>query len=527
MAKSLSLPHERLELESLQAPVTIFNVKLDQYFQVFQRGTDFWESEYAVDEKDKELFRHTEKLSYAMGTGENGVGYLIQRGDFLFQAPLAFYARTKSWELSPGFEAQSFGFGRPVTDGCIICHSGLPQPLADAKGLFRNPPFRELGIGCENCHGPGQLHVEERLRGKRVPADIDSTIVNPAKLPPWLASNICMYCHEQGDARVLNPGKNFVDFRPGTPLAHTIAIFNISSTHAPEQKLTFLGYYSGMKASKCYLMSRGRLNCLTCHDPHRQLESTEASASYRIKCLTCHSNQSCKLPLQTRLREEPSDSCVKCHMANLTTPVFAHTVTTDHHITARPGEPYPNSELSRSSPDAPDLIYVDPAAGEAAPLPVPLLLAAYRQLLLDHSDPVYELNYSKLLDKAAKTDPQNIEVLRGLAKRGLQQGTAEGILKALPYLKRIVASGLATPDDEFALGELLASTGEITQGISLLQKTVPIDPYNPLGCESLAISYWVAGRKSDAVKEIQQGLDLNPENQVLRLMLKKADEGPR
>jgi len=203
MAQSMSVPQQRLELETLPAAVTVFNIKLDQYFQIFRQGTDFWESDYAVDAKDHELFRHTERIAYAMGTGENGVGYLVQRGDFLFQAPLAFYSRTKSWELSPGFEAQAFGFGRPVTDGCISCHAGFPQPISDPKGLFRSPPFRELGIGCENCHGPGKLHVEERLKGQRVQGDVDTSIVNPAKLSPWLSLNICMYCHEQGDARVL------------------------------------------------------------------------------------------------------------------------------------------------------------------------------------------------------------------------------------------------------------------------------------------------------------------------------------
>ena len=45
MAQSMSPPHQRLELENLQAPVTVFNVKLNQYFQIFRRGGDYWESE--------------------------------------------------------------------------------------------------------------------------------------------------------------------------------------------------------------------------------------------------------------------------------------------------------------------------------------------------------------------------------------------------------------------------------------------------------------------------------------------------
>jgi hypothetical protein len=524
MAQSMSLPHQRPELENLQAPVTVFNAKLNQYFQIFKRGNDFWESEYAVGEDGKELFRHAEKISCAMGTGENGIGYMVQRGDFIFQAPLAFYARTKTWELSPGFEANNFGFGRPVTDGCISCHAGFPQPVADPKGLFKNPPFRELGIGCENCHGPGQLHIDERMKGEAISGDVDSSIVNPARLPSALALNICMYCHEQGDARVLQSGRNFADFRPGAPLAKTLSIF-ISLNHGPEEKQTFLGYYSEMKASKCYFMSQGKLNCVTCHDPHHQLADSKVSDQYRSKCLVCHTDQSCKLPLPARIQNASSDNCVGCHMAKQPAKLFAHTVITDHHITARPGEPYPASEFVASTPDAPDLVCLNPPQENGAQIPLPILLGAYRQLLMDRPDAATELNYSRLLDKAAKTDPDNVEVLRGLAKRGLNAGTPEGFEQAFPYLQRMDALGLATPNDEFALGELLASSGDVAQGLALLQKTAPLDPYNPLGYESLAISYLVAGKKDEAMKEIQKGLEVSPENQVLRMILKKAEEG--
>ena len=219
-----------------------------------------------------------------------------------------------------------------------------------------------------------------------------------------------------------------------------------------------------MKASKCYFMSRGQLSCLTCHNPHHQLADSNVSRDYNSKCLACHKDQSCKLPLPTRLRKEVSDNCVKCHMAKQPAQAFSHTVITEHRISGRPGEPYPDSEYVPLSPDAPDLVCLNPAEGEGGSIPLPVLLAAYRQLLMDRPDPVSELNYSKLLDKAARTDPDNVEVLRGLAKRGLKEGTTEGFEEALPYLQRMLALGLATPDDEFALGELLASSGEVNQG---------------------------------------------------------------
>ena len=111
-----------------------------------------------------------------VGTGANGFSYLVQRGDYLFQAPLSFYSKNGSWDLSPAHE---LGFDRPIVTGCIVCHSGQPQPVANRNGLYRHP-FKELAIGCERCHGPGQLHVEAHTKGTPQGSGADRSIVNPA-----------------------------------------------------------------------------------------------------------------------------------------------------------------------------------------------------------------------------------------------------------------------------------------------------------------------------------------------------------
>ena len=36
-----------------------------------------------------------------------------------------------------------------------------------------------------------------------------------------------MNCHQGGDTRILQPGKEYSDFRPGTPLCQTLAILRI------------------------------------------------------------------------------------------------------------------------------------------------------------------------------------------------------------------------------------------------------------------------------------------------------------
>jgi len=39
-----------------------------------------------------------------------------------------------------------------------------------------------------------------------------ASIVNPGRLPPALADNICMFCHQTGDVRVLKPNKSYEIF---------------------------------------------------------------------------------------------------------------------------------------------------------------------------------------------------------------------------------------------------------------------------------------------------------------------------
>ena len=171
----MSLPDVPSQLEKVPKAVTAYDKQIGRYFGVARQGSELYQSEYALDSAGEVLFRHTEKIVFVVGTGANGFSYLVQRGDYLFQAPLSFYSRTRSWDLSPAHE---MGFDRPIVTGCIVCHSGQPQPVANRNGLYQQPPFKELAIGCERCHGPGQLHVEARTKGTPPSAGADLSIVS-------------------------------------------------------------------------------------------------------------------------------------------------------------------------------------------------------------------------------------------------------------------------------------------------------------------------------------------------------------
>ena len=63
------------------------------------------------------------------------------------------------------------------------------------------------GIDCERCHGPGSLHVSNRLTGVEPEGENDFAIVNPSKLDWERQIDVCQRCHLQGN-NVLKPEQN-------------------------------------------------------------------------------------------------------------------------------------------------------------------------------------------------------------------------------------------------------------------------------------------------------------------------------
>jgi hypothetical protein len=519
----MSLASVPAQLEKAPALVTLYDKKFNRYFQVFRRNSSLYQSEYELGSDGSEVFRNTQKVEYAIGSGANGVSYVVRQGDCLLQAPLSYYSKSRSWALSPGYELGDYGFSRTIPAGCIMCHSGLAQPVPNREGVYRDPPFRELSIGCENCHGPGQLHVAERAKGTQLSARPDATIVNPASLPGWLADNICMNCHQGGDSRVLQPGRDYYDFRPGTALDDTVAIFALPLSRDSPPASPLLEHYSLMVLSKCYRASGGGVSCLTCHDPHEQPRSDPAGY-YRRRCLNCHQESSCSVPLSARTRKVPQDDCAGCHMLKQKLALISHAALTNHRIVARENEPYPEEAFHQTSPELPDLVHVNAAPGEKRGLSPLVLLQAYGELMGSH--PQYREGYLGLLDQLARTDRDNPVVLSGLAWRSLGKGTPEGQEEAARYLSRVVELGRASTADYDSLADLLGRRGRTQEGIATLESAIQLYPYNSRLYKSLARLCITARRYSDAMAAMKRELDLFPQDDFMRTLLKKAAAAP-
>ena len=140
----------------------------------------------------------TYHVDYVIGSGTHASGYITDLDNHLFQSPVAYYASSASYGLAPGYENKPDpDFTRPVTEGCVFCHSGRFSAIPGTINQYDSVPFPELAIGCDRCHGSPVEHLAHPQLGN---------IVNPQKLPRAARDSICEQCHLIGSARVLNTG---------------------------------------------------------------------------------------------------------------------------------------------------------------------------------------------------------------------------------------------------------------------------------------------------------------------------------
>jgi hypothetical protein len=511
---SPALPH------NLHVPAVYFNQRLDRHYDVIARDGKLYESEYALDGSGREIFRDEHRLEWIIGSGTNGIGAIIRRGDYLFEAPLTLYSGTMTWEMSPGYESTDLGFSRPILTACLNCHSGRSNPISGSNGRYQNDVFSEISIGCENCHGPGAAHIDAVTSGAMGKGG-SFAIVNPARLTPDLANNICMRCHEIGDERILKPGKEYKDIRPGEPLDNTLSIFMTPPTREAPPDKDHLQHYYAMTLSKCYRASGGRLSCITCHDPHVEPVKEEAPAFFNKRCMSCHADQSCKLPSEARQQSSPPDNCIGCHMPKREIGFIAHSSLTNHRITAQADEPFPESAFSQTTRALPDLIHLNPAPGtqDVAP-PLLTLLQVYGELAAQK--PEYALSFYRVLDQLQQVEPNNALVQAALGRRCLQSGRLQ---EAIEHLKQSLAIGTPLSAVYSDLSEALDKVGQREQGLAMLQKAIQEDPFNPLLQRSLVFRLIDLKQYANAQAAMSHYSEIFPQDFFMRQKFAVAMEG--
>jgi hypothetical protein len=536
--QSMEPANSATELGRAPKLVTVYNPRSNRYYEVYQDGVDLFQAVYELDKKGRKTYYVAHKLDYVSGGENTGYSYIFRVGAGLFQAPLSFYVNPGRWELSPGYSVDDPGFTRVITTSCLVCHNGQPDPQPKLEGIFKDPPFRfgELGISCEACHGPGALHVQEiHAHPGRVlqTNEVDTSIVNPAKLSPRLADDLCQNCHQAGDAVILNHGKDYVDYRPGTPLSDTENIVkrpltekeraeaNRLETQPPvrgslEEPLWWKN--STMELSLCYQASHGKLACRTCHSIHHTPKPEDRAAAYRAACLGCHTANSCKLKAADEARVRAGDSCVECHMEKRPIAGIAHNHDTKHRIVRYPGQPLPKIAFEAPKPDLPGLLWLNRPSPDAE-FPNQSQLEAYWTVA--RKDPDLRSYWRRKLDEQSIATPNDPVLLNYLGAIALVEKKNNS--KAADYFARALKLGSEYPTTYLNLATALYNMGRNTEAESVLERGIAAYPSSGQLVARLAIDYFGDGQEWRARTIIKQYRKLFPEDTRVRDALALMD----
>jgi tetratricopeptide (TPR) repeat protein len=465
------------------------------------------------------------EAAYALGSGAQGRSYLVQRGGALFQSPISWFSRKKDWGLSPGYQHRFLHFQRPVLPHCVYCHCDRAQPVPDSLNRYFSPAIKGQSIGCERCHGPGELHAAGRLRRDEF-GPVDYTIVNPRRLEPPLRDAICQQCHLQGEAVVLRRGKTEFDYRPGLPLQDYVAVF-VRPPHLANQ-LKAVTHAEQLRVSVCAIRSKGKLGCASCHDPH-YLPKEEERVSYyrgdpkdehgRMKrgCYSCHTETSCHLTPVERRRRNPQDSCIDCHMPARPGARVAHSAVTDHRILRDPARAASSSAVNQ-------------------PLDLPIV-HFHRDLVRNDADTKRDLSLALValqgggpgsagefirsrvlpgLDIALKRHPDDVLAWIGRGHAQALLGENERALEAFSTALKL------SPDHEEALyssARLLAQVGRLNEALDRARRLVRLNPWVSQNQHLLA-DVLIGGREwEEAATVIRNTLASNPGDTTARAQL--------
>lgn len=486
-------------------------------------------------------------VAFAIGSGRRGRSYLFDRDGFLFQSPISWFPLKGVWDLSPGYDEFNHHFSRPVVPGCLYCHCNQTQPDGHAANRYVSPVFRGHAIGCERCHGPGELHVREQNEGE-TRVGVDHSIVNPRHLEPALRESVCQQCHLQGESRVVARGKSEFDYRPGLPLNRFVADFVRPASQRSENK--FVGTVEQMIASRCYQATTGseKLGCISCHDPHSVPQPEQRVQFYRDRCLQCHASRGCSVPPAERHKQSAQDSCIDCHMPRRPGSVV-HTAITDHAIPRRPAAKAAKTASEPGDWPTDPLHALEPFPPDALPLPRSerdrnlgmALVDIARKKKSGASGRSFAETASTLLSAATTKDPQDTAAWEAQSWALLLAGRTDDAVTAANialrndenretalFLAAIVAAQQKRSDDlrqlatrlirvnpwmwqyHQMLAEANAQSGNWAQAVDSCRDTIRLEPANVPARQLLIQSYLRLGEKGRARSELDVCLLLLP-----------------
>lgn len=337
MGMSYGLANRKKSASVFQKGKALYDEKSDFYYQPFWDGKEMKVLEFRLKEGDT-IYKRIEKVDYIVGSGQHTNSHIMNVGGYLFQVPFTFYTQQGVLDFPPGFEdGNNSRFSRKVGFECMSCHNAYPTAVDGSINKYKEVP---LGINCERCHGPGELHSIAWEDGILTDSNAaDYTIVMPTRLSVDLQFQICLRCHSQGNS-VLKEGKSFLDFKPGMYVTEVLDVFR-EVYENDEDAFWMETHPERLMKSKCFIESHKNpkykpLTCIDCHFTagmqHISFDQTPID-TFVAKCMICHNNENNNLCSESKdVRKKNNNNCIECHMVRTGTFDIPHVIISDHFI---------------------------------------------------------------------------------------------------------------------------------------------------------------------------------------------------
>lgn len=516
-------------------------------YRMSEREGSYWMKQFLLDRDGNEAYTDERRIDWVIGSNRHSRSYVTLEEGAWYQMPVCWYPEPQIWDLCPGFEKNNVGFRRKISASCVFCHNGRMELKEGESNRYRDPVPE--GIGCERCHGPGALHVEKWERGDEAPTgQADPTIFNPRRLPAPRRSEVCFQCH-LGDSRATERANRWdrprEDYRPGRPI--TDAFVAVTYRQPTAHAFGLSGQADRLLLSACFRQSGGKLDCMTCHNPHVTVYREDRPADFfNARCAECHGPETCPAPASMRETTDPPDDCTGCHMRKAEAYDQAHASFTDHwirrSIDTDPGERRtaldtvpalpeqfaglePGQQayamgrgmfgLATDWPDGPERQALL-AASEAA-------LRAARDREFVHPERAIVLgkvleNQGRI-DEAASSFAEALEADPGNREAALRRGRAlasAGLTEeAAGRFRDAVDRHLDDPEllEELAVVEL--ASNRPGEALVLCDRALRKDPARPRALGNRGIALWKLGRYPEALDSMRRAATLDPMDQEI------------
>ncbi len=252
------------------------------------RGGNYW----MVIERADQKARY--RVDYVFGGNWKQIYLTVFPNGEIHILPLSWLVEDKKWELNKYWPKVVYQYK------CMGCHVTGLEIQQDEKGRLLRTEFRELGVGCEACHGPGDEHVKAPKERK------SETIVNPARIPyARMAAMVCGACHNRGetpDGLYRYP----VGFIPGGSFDFNF-IFKPLIYPDGSSKANYQQYRDWLESGHY----RAGVMCWDCHEVHGKGRANRFQTKLPGSnlCRSCH-----KVDNKGVHGLHSVNNCVGCHM---------------------------------------------------------------------------------------------------------------------------------------------------------------------------------------------------------------------